>query len=723
MMKSTFKTLLAGSLLLAPAFGYSRLTDAGGTPLRRIDNKGIQYYINSGIVPGATSDAISVPVKVVSDSSDPVTAIRDAFASWNNLPGVDVKFLPLKTTDSFHDISDGKNVVTFAKTVDDLTAMGFVPGKTIGAIGLTITASYPTSGNAADGTAVQKGDVADADILLNASGVANGVLFSTDGSTGIDLQAVMTHEIGHALGQNHSAALGATMFQYSAIFTSSAGGYVPVLGQRLVSADERQFAVAVYPADGNSQGTLTGKVTLSGAPAKNIPVTLIDPATGILVSTLTGADGVYTQKVAAGNYIVYAEPFNSIVTPGNLYLSASDVTSGFQPTFLGGPTTPTSTKVTAGASSTADVTLTAGTGSLTLPFLGFGAAAGKSDIVSLNGIAGPVTLASGQALDIGLLSGGVDATTTVAIYGAGVTIRSGTTRVDSTVNFAAGPLVRLTVDIAARETPALATLVITKGTSVLALSGLFLIVPPKPVFTSKSVVNAASYVGLNNDGVVSPGGLYSIYAAAGSALGPAAYVSNGPYDGYGKLANNLGNVAVTFDGVTAPMFLSYSGQLNLQVPFEVAGKKTTQVQVNFNGSLSDKITVPVTASQPAFFTLTPAGADSLAYGAPDYALNTATNATARGGVVVLYGTGLGKVYDVTTGAGAGAPPAGYTGGNSCTLGGTKTTPAAYTGWVFGFVGLAQWNVAIPADSPTGKVTVKCTDGNGNSTQTGTLYIK
>ncbi len=720
MMKSTFKTLLAGTLLLAPAFGYTRLVDGGGTPLRRIDNKGIQYYINSGIVPGATSDAISVPVKVVSDSSDPVTAIRDAFASWNNLPGVDVKFLPLKPIAAFHDVNDGKHVVTFAKTVDDLTAMGFVPGKAIGAIGLTITAAYSASGQAADGTEVQKGDISDSDILLNASGVANGVLFSTDGSTGIDLQAVMTHEIGHALGLNHSMALGATMFQYSAIFTSS---YIPNLGQRLVSADERQFAVAAYPVDGNSQGTLTGKVTLGGAPAKNVPVTLIDPATGILVNTLTGTDGVYTQKVAAGNYIVYTEPFNSIVAPGNISLSPSDVTSGFQPTFLGGATTPTSTKVTAGASSTADVPVTTSTGSLTPPFLGFGAAAGKSDIVSVNGISGPVTLASGRALDIALLSGGVDATTTVQIYGAGVTIRPGTTRVDSTVNFAAGPLLRVTVDIAARETPALATLVITKGTSVLAFSGLFLVVPPKPVFTSKSVVNAASYTGLNNDGVVSPGGLYSIYAGTGSALGPAAFVLNGPYDGYGKLANNLGNVAVTFDGVTAPLFLSYSGQLNVQVPFELAGKKTTQVQVSFNGSLSDKVTVPVTASQPAFFTLTPAGADSLAYGAPDYALNTAANATARGGVVVLYGTGLGKVYDVATGAGAGAPPAGYTGGNSCTLGGTKTTPAAYTGWVFGYVGLAQWNVAIPADSPTGKVTVKCTDGNGNSTQTGTLYIK
>ena len=729
MMKRTFKTLLAGTLLLAPAFGYTRLVDGGGTPLRRIDNKGIQYYINSGIVPGATSDAISVPVKVVSDSSDPVTAIRDAFASWNNLPGVDVKFLPLKPTAAFHDVNDGKHVVTFAKTVDDLTAMGFVPGKAIGAIGLTITAAYSASGQAADGTEVQKGDISDSDILLNASGVANGVLFSTDGSTGIDLQAVMTHEIGHALGLNHSMALGATMFQYSAIFTSS---YIPNLGQRLVSADERQFAVAAYPVDGTSQGTLTGKVTLGGAPAKNVPVTLIDPASGILVSTLTGTDGVYTQKVAAGNYIVYAEPFNSIVAPGNISLSPSDVTSGFQPTFLGGPTTPTSTKVTAGASSTADVALTTSTGSLTLPFLGFGTAAGKSDIVSLNGISGPVTLASGRALDIALLSGGVDATTTVQIYGAGVTIRSGTTRVDSTVNFAAGPLLRVTVDIAARETPALATLVITKGTSVLAFSGLFLVVPPKPVFTSKGVVSSATLTGLNNDGVVTPGGLVTIYGAnATGFLGPGPLAQNTSYDGYGKLPNSLGGVAVSFDGVAAPILATqgpvagvanYFGQINVQVPVDVAGKKSTVVQVTYNGSAGDTITVPVVVSHPAFFTVDFAAGSIV--GNQDYSLNTATNPAARGSVVSIYGTGMGKLsYDVPTGTGAGGPPPGFTGGNTCVLAGTKNVSVAFAGWTPTTVGLAQWSFILPSDGPTGKVTVKCTDPNGNSTQTGTIYIK
>ncbi|MCU1326769.1 MAG: hypothetical protein JWN34_2139, partial [Bryobacterales bacterium] len=327
------------------------------------------------------------------------------------------------------------------------------------------------------------------------------------------------------------------------------------------------------------------------------------------------------------------------------------------------------------------------------------------------------------AVDIAFLGGGFDDTTVVQVFGAGISVRPGSTRVDTSVTSSSGPLIRATLDIAARQTPALATLVLSKGAGRLALTGYFVIVPPKPVFTSKSIVNAASYVGQNNDGVVSPGGLYSIYAATGSALGPAPYVQNGDYDGYGKLSNVLGGVTVTFDGFPAPMFLSFSGQLNIQVPFELAGKTTTLAQVSYNGSLSDKIPVNVTPSQPGFFTITPAGTDSIA-GNQDFSLNSINNPEARGRVVSIYGTGLGKLsYDVATGAGAAGPPAGFTGSNTCVLGGTVPVPVAFTGWTPSAVGLAQWSLVIPQNSPTGAVTVRCTNAAGASTQQGTLYIK
>ncbi|HXJ43882.1 MAG TPA: matrixin family metalloprotease, partial [Bryobacteraceae bacterium] len=594
-MNRALKISAAIALSMVPAFGYIRsgFSDGGVFfPIKRGDNKGIQFYINNLVVPGATSGG----VKVISDSSDPVTAIREAAANWNRVPGADIKFLSLRGTDLKHDVNDNKSVVMIAATADDVAAVG-------GAVAITATFWYPDTGVTADGTAVVKGQIVDSDILLNPAGTAKDLLFSTDGSSALDLQAVITHELGHALGENHTEFFGSTMF--------------PFVGpsQRIISSDEQAFAQAVYPAAGTALGTISGKITASGgSAAKAALVGLIDPATGVVVGTMAGSDGTYSIAVPAGNYIVYAEPFNNIFQAGNVYsLDPAQVTKGLQPTFLGGAASPTRVTVNSGATATADVEVAAAGGAVSVSFITFGTAgaSGSGDLTTPSSIVGSVILQSGRSLDIGFVGSGIDGATTIQVIGASVSVRAGSTRVDPKVNLNGSPLVRATLDIAARETPSMATLVITKGNSTIAYSGYFVIVPPKPVFTSKSIVNAASYVGLNGDGVVSPGGLYSIYAAPGSALGPAAFQQNGDYDGYGKLANSLAGVTVTFDGVLAPMFLSYSGQLNLQVPFEVAGKSTTAVRVNYNGSLSDAISVPVTPSQPAFFTVSSSGgADS-----------------------------------------------------------------------------------------------------------------
>src|SRR5436189_206395 len=99
------------TLVLTPAFGYIclRYQEAGGASIfyKRIDTKGIQYYINNLVVPGATSSAIGAQVKVMSDNSDPVAGVREALAMWNRVPGTEIKFLPLKSTDTLHNATDG----------------------------------------------------------------------------------------------------------------------------------------------------------------------------------------------------------------------------------------------------------------------------------------------------------------------------------------------------------------------------------------------------------------------------------------------------------------------------------------------------------------------------------------------------------------------------------------------------------------------------------------
>ncbi len=714
------RILVSILLIAAPAAdAYIRLyfPEAGvPVPLRRPDNRGIQFYLNSQVVAGATSSVGVSNTKVVSDSSDPAAAARAALATWNAV-GADIRFLPLQSTSLQHDRNDGRNVITIANK-DDLSLLGYASPQSPGAIAVTDNSWYTSGGTLASGIQVQKGDLADSDIVLNPS-----FSFSTDLSTGYDLQVVLTHELGHALGADHSGIVGATMFQGSTVIVNNVAG--ANLNQRLLSADELAFASAVYPVPGTSVGTIAGKVAASdGNAIQRALVTAVDTSSGAMVGALTGSDGSYSIPVPSGSYLVYAEPLNGIVGKGNIVSFYVDlgatVNIGFQPTFLGSVASPTLVPVVAGASAGANITVAPVAAGLTLPRVGYGSVNGKSDITSVFQILGPKVIASGQSFDIGMLGGGVDASTTIRLIGAGATVRAGSVRADASVNFTEGQLIRATIDVPTRQTPALASLVLTKGNTVVA-TGMFVIVPPTPTFVSKGVVSAGSFLGANGDGVVTPGGLATIFDIPNAPnLGPGSFVQPTEFDAYGKLPTTLAGVTVTFDGKPAPVFLAWNQQLNVQVPFEVAGQKSTLVQIDYLGSRSAAVSVPVAASQPALFVY-PGGAIA---GNQDGSLNTASNAAARGSVISLYGTGLGKLaYDVQTGVGAPGPPVGYSGGHTCVLGGSKSVPVAFAGWTPSAVGLAQWSFVVPADSPTGTVSVKCSDANGASTQTDNIFIQ
>jgi uncharacterized protein (TIGR03437 family) len=145
--------------------------------------------------------------------------------------------------------------------------------------------------------------------------------------------------------------------------------------------------------------------------------------------------------------------------------------------------------------------------------------------------------------------------------------------------------------------------------------------------------------------------------------------------------------------------------------------------IDYLGSRSDAVSVPVVPAQPAFFTFTPAGTDVIIQNFPDYSLNTAANPIARGGITLLYGTGLGKLgYALGTGQPGLVPPPTYVSTHSCSFGGRTTS--AYVYWNYGFVGEAIWTVTVPADSPTGPVALTCTDSaTGATTQPGLIYIR
>jgi uncharacterized protein (TIGR03437 family) len=563
------------------------------------------------------------------------------------------------------------------------------------------------------------GGITDSDIIVNPA-----YSFSTTGTPGTtDLQSTMTHELGHSLGANHVGLIGATM--YPRHFANV---------QRFLTTDDVDFVNSAYPAI-VPMGTIGGTITGAGGVGISYGMfTLIDSSSGETVGGLSNSDGTFSIQVPPGTYVIYAEPYNTFIQPGNFSLSTTQAAtvSTFQSTIFGGSKSPTPITVTANGTATVNIAVTAGTTPLQLQYYAFGGAGKSGDVTSVTPLTGPVQVPSGASIDFAFIGNGLGSTLTDAnfqMYGQGISVRPGTVRADKSVTLPQGTLIRATLDIPARQTNSMVSIFITDANgSTISLSAILTVTPPTPTFVSKGVVSAGSYLGSpNGDGAVSPGGLYSVFDLPNTPnLGPAGFVQNGPYDSYGNLATILGGVSVTFDGIPAPMFLSFGGQLNFQAPFELAGKTSTQMAVNYLGSASAPVTVPVLAVQPALFTSCIDGKTLCAINLNDHTFNSASNPAAKGDYVEVYGTGVGQTsaYTVLTGIGAPAPSAGFTGNYTYSIGGSAAAPALFGGWTPTAVGLAQWDLQIPANSATGAVPISVTAPSGGASQPAvTIFVK
>jgi uncharacterized protein (TIGR03437 family) len=215
---------------------------------------------------------------------------------------------------------------------------------------------------------------------------------------------------------------------------------------------------------------------------------------------------------------------------------------------------------------------------------------------------------------------------------------------------------------------------------------------PAPSFTAAGVANVGSYL----SGAVAPGEIVSIF---GSNLGPSVGVPNTGYDpATGALPTALGNVSVSFDGQAAPLFFVRNDQINVQVPYEVAGKTATSIVVTYNGAPSAAIGVPVAAASPGMFQY---NGRTLVLNAVTGAIVDAGNPASRGDYVILFGTGPGLVDPpVATGKPATASPYNMVRSPQAQIGG-RVVPVAFAGMTPGFTGLMQINLQVPIDAPVG----------------------
>jgi uncharacterized protein (TIGR03437 family) len=166
---------------------------------------------------------------------------------------------------------------------------------------------------------------------------------------------------------------------------------------------------------------------------------------------------------------------------------------------------------------------------------------------------------------------------------------------------------------------------------------------------------------------VAPGQVVSLF---GADLAPAA-----PYTPAGGVAPSSNTFGVFFNGIPAPILYSSSQQINVQVPYEIAGASTVQMQVvstQIQNPVSETRTLGVVARQPAIF-LSPAalasplpgwstcggaaefGQAALALNA-DGTVNDSTNPAVAGSAVTVFLGGFGAATPaLATGAIAPGP--------------------------------------------------------------------
>jgi hypothetical protein len=302
---------LLGAIL---AFAYTTFqNDVGGVPIpSRWPNASFAWVLNNPSTPPGNVDT--------TDGTNPLplkTALMNSFTSWataslngqqlTNLSitnGNDVTNLPNPQIDctnvvSFNDnnpadFPTGTAAIAFTTVSTDYVRIG--PPGTPGT-----TYTFTECNGLETITTTSPSIVYDADIVFNPH-----AKFSTSTpplSNDFDLQSVATHEIGHALGLDHSGVAHAVMFPFGDTGESQ---------QRTPSTDDLIAISFLYPSSNflSYMGAISGQVmspNIGGVFAAH--VVAIDANTGnVVLDGLANKDGSYKLFVPPGSYNVLVLP-------------------------------------------------------------------------------------------------------------------------------------------------------------------------------------------------------------------------------------------------------------------------------------------------------------------------------------------------------------------------------------------------------------------------------
>ena len=218
----------------------------------------------------------------------------------------------------------------------------------------------------------------------------------------------------------------------------------------------------------------------------------------------------------------------------------------------------------------------------------------------------------------------------------------------------------------------------------------------KPAIVANGVLNAASFRG----GPVAPGEIVTIY---GILMGPADIKTLELTADRTGITDSLATTRVLFDGQPSPMIYTTEKQISAIVPYELQGKTTAKLRVEYQGAQSDEVDVAVAPTAPAIFTQNASGTGLGAVLNQDNSLNDASNAAQRNSIIQIFATGGGQTTPPgQTGKLAGTPLPQYPAGRVTVRINNIDAPVVYSGAAPGLIqGLIQINARVPATAPIG----------------------
>jgi uncharacterized protein (TIGR03437 family) len=206
-----------------------------------------------------------------------------------------------------------------------------------------------------------------------------------------------------------------------------------------------------------------------------------------------------------------------------------------------------------------------------------------------------------------------------------------------------------------------------------------------PVISLNGTVNGASFV--------TPVSAGSIAAVFGSnlAIGQASSLVD-------PLLMTLAQSSIAIGGQGAPLFFAMAGQVNLQIPWELAGQTLTTVIATVNGVASNTESAPMATFAPGIFTMNNSGSGQGAVlVAPTAQLAGPAGPVSRGGYISVFCTGLGPVSNQpATGAASPSNPLARTLTTPTVTVGGVAAIVSYSGLAPTLIGVYQVNAMVPS---------------------------